>query len=143
MKRKLIVTLVLCAFAHGNAFAVWPATPAHPCEIVTVLAWLEIPRISIKEPTTLKETLDFIYHKYRDIEIEDPPEEWGTFVFEYRLPEATLQRHVSFEAKNIKMTKAIELAFKDIPVVLTFETGKLIFSQAPPPKEALPPAAKP
>src|ERR1700689_4996717 len=106
MKRKFILTLALCAFAHGNTFAGWPARPAHPCEIVTILALVEIPRISIKEPTTLKEALDFIYHKCRDIDFDGPPEESGTFVFEYRLPEATLQRHVSFEAKNIKMTKA-------------------------------------
>ena len=140
MKRISILILALCAFAHENALA----KPAHPCVVVTILARVEIPRISINEPTTLKQTLDFIYHKYRDnLETDGLPEESFAFVFEYRLPEATLQRHVSLEAKNITMTKAIQLAFKDIPVVLTFETGKLIFSQAPPPKEALPPAAKP
>ena len=140
MKRISILILAHCAFAHENALA----KPAHPCVIVTILAGVEIPRISINEPTTLKQTLDFIYHKYRDnLETDGLPEESFAFVFEYRLPEATLQRHVSLEAKNITMTKAIQLAFKDIPMVLTFESGKVIFSEPAAPDTAHSSDAKP
>ncbi len=87
---------------------------------------LTIPRLNIQEPTTLKETLAFIYSKYRNIDI-DPP--WPTvFVFDYRLPEATLQRHVSFQARDVTMIQAIKLALADSPVAITFEPGKVIFS---------------
>ena len=143
MKRISILILVLCVCLREIASAGSPPSPrpAHPCDIVKAVSQIIIPRISIKEPTTLEEALHFIYTRYVNIEV-DPPRE-TIFVFEYRLPEATLQRQVSFEARDIRMADALKLALKDIPVVLTFESGKLIFGQPSPPKDASPSAAKP
>jgi hypothetical protein len=127
MNRTLLFTFFVCVYTCGTAFAVSPdlLPPTHPCDIITIASRLTIPRLDFREPTTLKEALTFIHTKYLDIDT-DPPRE-TVFGFEYRLPEATLQRRVSFEARNVTMIQALKLALTGIPVALTFEPGKVIF----------------
>jgi hypothetical protein len=107
--------------------------PARPCDIVVSVSQRVIPRIDYREPAPLEEVLDFIRSTY-DIEI-DPPRP-TTFSFVYRLSDASLKRQVTLVGKNIAMIEAIKQAIGDLPVVLTFEPGRLIFSEVSVPSGA-------
>ena len=119
------VAFLICLLSR-SVFAAPPS--AQPCDIVNTVSHFVIPRIHAADPTTLQEVLDWIRHRFRDGDTgEEAPQ--TSFVFEYRLSEATLHRIVTMDARNITMIQAIKQVFGDTPVVLMFETGKLIFSE--------------
>ena len=131
MNTKVVIVLLfvyVVSNVEKKAFAAAPS-PAHPCDIVYSVSHIVIPRINYDKPTRLEEVLDFINKKYRDAEF-DPPRE-TTFIFEYRLSKSTLDRLVTIRASNITMIQAIKQALGDMPVVLSFESGKLVFSEPP------------
>ncbi|MEP6669687.1 MAG: hypothetical protein ABJF10_11075 [Chthoniobacter sp.] len=142
MNRTFLSTICLCTFICGTAYPASPPTPAptEVCDIVTVISRFQIPRIDFQKPTTLKEALNFIYRKYEDVDGDPRP---TNFVFDVRLSEATLQRRVSFQAKDVTMIQALNLALTNVPVALTFEPGKVIFTPLPPSVDASSPTRNP
>lgn len=121
----IFMGLVCCNLSFADPPS--PPHPSSPCDIIRTITNFTIPQIEISKPFPLKDTLEFIYSKYSDLDV-DPPRK-HLFVIEFRLPEEVLQSKISFEAREIKMIDAIELTFGDIPYVLSFEPGKMIFSQ--------------
>lgn len=128
MKASTLIPLLIGSMTH-LAFGAEPIAPlpAQPCDMVVTVSQFVIPRIDYQEHASLEEVLDFIRSRY-DIEI-DPPRP-TTFSFIYRLSDASLKRRVTLVDRNITMIKAIKQALGDLPVVLTFEPGRLIFSEA-------------
>lgn len=127
---NLVVRVCLTLWLSGAKTFAADATPMDPFDIIRVVSLCTFPRIEIKEPTTLAETLHFILSRYSDVQSSaEAPNR--PLAFDIRLPAKTLDRQVSFSARDITMINALKLALRDLPVALTFEPGKLIISESP------------
>jgi len=124
--KRIVITFsivcILSAFTTKGSATELP--PAQPCDIVYMVAHFIIPRIHYEKSTSLEEGLEFNKYKFADID-----ERETTFTFEYRLSKETLHRLVTLDAKNITMLEAIKRLLGDSPVVLSFEPGKLVFTE--------------
>lgn len=137
MNQGLLLTFFVCTFTCAATFAVTPdpLPPTDPCDIISIVSRVTIPRIKIDD-SILREALDFINGRHRKVETN--PSLATNYVFDFRLPDATLQRRISFEARDVTVIQAIKLALAaaDTPVTLTFEPGKLIIHPLPAPADA-------